>query len=394
MKKSLVPLALGTFGLGIAEFAMMSILPYVAKDMSVSIPAAGHLISAYALGVCVGAPVMLLSARKFPLKKVLFLLILLYALGNALAGISHDYWFMLGMRFISGLPHGAFFGVGSIVAEKLADDGKSARALAFMVSGMTLANLIGVPLGAYICNHFSWRFIFYITGAWGAFNLFCLLKWMPSLAPLPNNGFRGQFSFLKKAEPWLILLATGLGNCGIFCFYCYISPLMTGVSGFSASDMTWIMVLSGVSMVLGNIFGGKLSDHYSSTSVVAFAYSMAALALVVIFFLPSIPFLAILMMCVCTCCLFMVGAPNQLLVLQNSRGGEMMGAAMIQIAFNMGNALGSYSGGLPIDNNMGVNVSSIIGMGYLIVAVFFVMLLVRRQKSRERLMVTPIVNKI
>ncbi len=394
MKKSLVPLALGTFGLGMAEFVMMSILPYVAKDMNVSIPAAGHLISAYALGVCVGAPVMLLSARKFPLKKVLFLLILIYAIGNTLAGLSHNYWFMLGMRFISGLPHGAFFGVGSIVAEKLADDGKSSSALAFMVSGMTIANLIGVPLGAYICNHFSWRFIFYVTGVWGAFNLFFLLKWMPSIAPLPNNGLRGQFSFLKKMEPWLILLATGLGNCGIFCFYCYVSPYLTGMSGFSAADMTWIMVLSGVSMVLGNIIGGKLSDRFRSASVVGFAYSIAAMALIVLFLLPSASFLAIAMMCICTSCLFMVGAPNQLLVLQNSRGGEMMGAAMIQIAFNLGNALGSYSGGLPIDNNIGVNFASIIGMGYLIVAIFIVSILVRRQKSKEQLMVTPLITKL
>ncbi len=390
MKKSLVPLALGTFGLGIAEFVMMSILPYVANDMSVSIPSAGHLISAYALGVCVGAPVMLLSARKFPLKKVLFFLIFLYAIGNTIAGLSHNYWFMLAMRFISGLPHGAFFGVGSIAAEKLADEGKSSSALAFMVSGMTIANLIGVPLGAYICNHFSWRFIFYITGAWGALNLFFLLKWMPSIAPLPDSGLKGQFRFLKNTEPWLILLATGLGNCGIFCFYCYIAPLMTDMSGFSASDMTWIMVLSGVSMVLGNIFGGKLSDRYRSASVVAFAYSMAAVAMVIIFLLPFVSYLSIIMMCICTCCLFMVGAPNQLMVLQNSRGGEMMGAAMIQIAFNLGNALGSYSGGLSIDYNMGVNYASFIGMGYLIIAVLFVMLLLRRQKLREQLIVSPV----
>ncbi len=393
MKKSLIPLALGTFGLGIAEFVMMSILPYVANDMSVSIPAAGHLISAYALGVCVGAPVMLMSARKFPLKKVLFFLIFLYAVGNTMAGLSHNYWFMLAMRFISGLPHGAFFGVGSIAAEKLADEGKSSTALAFMVSGMTIANLIGVPLGAYICNHFSWRFIFYITGAWGALNLFFLLKWMPSIAPLPDSGLKGQFKFLMNAEPWLILLATGLGNCGIFCFYCYIAPLMTDMSGFSASDMTWIMMLSGISMVLGNIFGGKLSDKYRSASVVAFAYSMAAIALVITFFLPFVSILSIIMMCICTCCLFMVGAPNQLMVLQNSRGGEMMGAAMIQIAFNLGNALGSYSGGLSIDYNMGVNYASIIGMGYLIIAVLFVLLLLRRQKTKEQLIVKPIVTK-
>ncbi len=380
MKKSLLPLALGTFGLGMAEFVMMSILPYVAKDMAVSIPAAGHLISAYALGVCVGAPLMLLIARKFPLKTVLFFLIAIYAMGNAFAGLSHNYWVMMTMRFVSGLPHGAFFGVGSIVAEKLADKGKSARAVAFMVSGMTVANLIGIPLGAYICNHFSWRYIFYITGIWGSLNLVALLKWMPSIPPLPNDGFRRQFRFLKNPEPWYILLATGLGNCGIFCYYCYISPLMTDMSGFQLDDITWIMVISGVSMVIGNILGGKLSDKFSSAGVVQLAYTMAAIALIIIFFLPHISIISITMMSVATCCLFMVGAPNQLLVIQNSRGGEMMGAAFIQVAFNLGNALGSYSGGLSIDYKIGVNYASIIGTGYLIIAVLFVSLLVKRQK--------------
>ncbi len=381
MKKSLLPLAFGTFGLGIAEFVMMSIIQFVAKDMGVSIPAAGHLISAYALGVCVGAPLMLLIARKFPLKPVLFALIAVYAIGNTFAGFSQSYWFMMGMRFISGLPHGAFFGVGSIVAEKLADKGKSAQAVAFMVSGMTLANLIGIPIGAYICNHLTWRYIFYMTGAWGTLNLLALLKWMPSIPPVPNKGFRSQFSFLKNPEPWYILLATGLGNCGIFCYYCYVSPLMTGMSGFQLSDMTAIMILSGVSMVIGNIIGGKLSDKIGSATVVASAYTLAAIALIVIFMAPYNSYLSLAMMSIATCCLFMVGAPNQLLVLQNSRGGEMMGAAFIQVAFNLGNALGSYSGGLSIDYNVGVNYASMIGTGYLVIAVLFVSLLMKKQRA-------------
>ncbi len=382
MKKSLLPLAFGTFGLGISEFVMMSILPWVAKDMAVTIPEAGHLISAYALGVCVGAPVMLLSARKFPLKNVLFILIFVYALGNLMAGLSGNYWLMMGMRFVSGLPHGAFFGVGSIVAEKLADRGKSARAVAFMVSGMTVANLIGVPLGTFICNLLSWRYIFYITGAWGVVNLYFLYRWMPYIAPMPNTGIRGQFKFLKNPAPWFILLATGLGNCGIFCYYCYIAPLMTDMAGFKPADMTWIMILSGMSMVLGNIIGGKMSDKFSSASVVGFAYSLAAVTLVFVFLWPGYSFLAIVLMCLATGCLFMVGAPQQLLVLQNSRGGEMMGAAFIQIAFNFGNALGSYSGGLPIDKDMGVNYSSLIGTGYLVLAILCVVVLIRLQKRK------------
>ena len=153
MKKSLTALAFGTLGLGIAEFVMMGILPDVAKDLHISIPQAGHFISAYALGVCVGAPGMVLVARTRPLKHILLGLMVIYICGNLCAAASVNYWMMLMMRFISGLPHGAFFGVGSIVAERVADKGKSSQAVALMVSGMTIANLFGVPLGTFMSNN-------------------------------------------------------------------------------------------------------------------------------------------------------------------------------------------------------------------------------------------------
>jgi Arabinose efflux permease len=385
MKKSLLPLALGTFGLGISEFVMMGILPFVSRDLGVSIPEAGHLISAYALGVSVGAPVMLLGARKFSLKKVLFLLIFIYALGNALTGLSGGYSIMLAMRFVSGLPHGAFFGVGSIVAKRIAQEGKSAQALAFMISGMTVANLLGVPLGAYITNHYSWRIIFYGTGIWGVLNLLALVKFLPSQPPVPDTGLKGQFRFMKNIEPWLILIATGLGSGGVFCYYSYIAPLMTGLSGFTTADMTWIMVLSGCSMVVGNLIGGKLSDRFRSSAIVCLGYSIAALALMTVFFYARHSMISLSMMCVSSFCLFGVASAVQLLILQNARGGEMMGAAFIQIAFNMGNALGAYSGGLPIDLGMSVNYSAIIGTVFLSVAAMAVFIFMRKQQMEERL---------
>lgn len=154
MKKSLIALAFGTLGLGIAEFVMMAILPYVAKDLHISIPTAGHLISAYALGVCAGAP-MLTLARKLPLKKILLGLVAIMMIGNICAASSPNYGFMLIARFISGLPHGAYFGVASIVAEKLADKGKGSEAVSIMIAGMTIANLFGVPLGTSLSTLLS-----------------------------------------------------------------------------------------------------------------------------------------------------------------------------------------------------------------------------------------------
>lgn len=368
MKKSLLTLSFGTFGLGMAEFVMMGILPNVARDFNVSIPQAGHLISAYALGVCVGAPLMVLIARTYPLKKILLALVTLYALGNFFTALSPSYWAIFTMRFVSGLPHGAFFGVGAIVAEKLADKGKSARALALMVTGMTVANLAGVPIGTFLSNHFSWRIIFMFTGAWGAFNLLAMMRWLPQMDALPNNGLRGQFGFMRNLSPWLLITATAFANGGIFCMYSYVNPLMTGMGGFSADSMSWIMVLCGLAMVTGNLIGGRLSDKFDMPTVLSSVQGIAAIALVGLFFAVGIAPMALLLLVICAASLFAFSAPTQLLLLQNSRGGEMMGAAFLQIAFNMGNAIGAWSGGAAIDAGNSVNYTAMIGAAYLLVA--------------------------
>ena len=171
MKKSLIALAFGTLGLGIAEFVMMGILPDVARDLGISIATAGHLISAYALGVCVGAP-MLILARRYHLKYILMFLVGVMMLGNVCAALSPNYWVMLVARFISGLPHGAYFGVASIVAEKLADKGRGSEAVSIMIAGMTIANLFGVPLGTALSASISWRLTFLLVGCWGVIILY------------------------------------------------------------------------------------------------------------------------------------------------------------------------------------------------------------------------------
>ena len=222
MKKSLIALAFGTLGLGIAEFVMMGILPDVAKDLGISIPMAGHFISAYALGVCVGAPVLTL-ARKYPLKHILLVLVTLIMIGNICAATAPNYWILLAARFISGLPHGAYFGVGSIVAERLADKGKGSEAVSIMIAGMTIANLFGVPLGTSLSTMLSWRATFLLVGIWGIVILYYIWRWVPHVEGLKDTGFKGQFHFLKTPAPWLILGATALGNGGVFCWYSYIN---------------------------------------------------------------------------------------------------------------------------------------------------------------------------
>ena len=315
MKKSLIALAFGTLGLGIAEFVMMGILPDVAKALNISIATAGHLISAYAIGVCVGAP-LLIIARKYPLKNILLVLVSMIMLGNIIAASAPNYWILMLGRFISGLPHGAYFGVGSIVAEKLADKGKGSEAVSIMIAGMTVANLFGVPLGTSLSAAISWRMTFLLVGVWGVLILYYIWRWVPQVEKLPDTGFKGQFRFLKSPAPWLILGATMLGNGGVFCWYSYINPLLTHVSGFRPESITLLMVLAGFGMVVGNLVSGRLSDRFTPGRVAAFTQGSLSILLLLIYFLASISWLSVILMCLCTAGLFALSSPQQVLLIR------------------------------------------------------------------------------
>lgn len=382
MKKSLIALGFGTLGLGIAEFVMMAILPYVAKELHISIPTAGHLISAYALGVCAGAP-MLTLARKLPLKNILLGLVTIMMIGNICAALSPHYWFMIGARFISGLPHGAYFGVASIVAEKLADKGKGSEAVSIMIAGMTIANLFGVPLGTSLSTLLSWRLTFLLVGIWGVIVLYFIWKWVPQVEGLPDTGFKGQFHFLKTTAPWLILGATMFGNGSVFCWYSYINPLLTHVSGFSANSITLLMILAGGGMVVGNLLGGRLADKYTPGRVAAVTQITIGFALLSIFFAARIDCLTALLMFLCTMGLFAVSSPLQVSILHFAKGGELLGAACIQVAFNLGNALGATLGALPLKAGLGYQYPALIGVPFAFLGCILLIVFSRKYETKS-----------
>ena len=373
MKKSLIALAFGTLGLGIAEFTMMGILPYVAADLDISIPTAGHFISAYALGVCFGAPI-LLWARRYPLKHILLGLMALMMVGNLCASVSTSYWMLLAARFISGLPHGAYFGVASIVASRLADEGRGAEAVSIMVAGMTVANLFGVPLGTSLSHLLSWRVTFLLVGLWSVIVLYYIWRWVPHVQGLQDTGFKGQFRFLRRPAPWLVLGATALGNGGVFCWYSYINPLLTDVSGFSSESITSLMVLAGFGMVAGNLISGRLSDRYTPGRVAMTVQGALCAILLLIFLLSSNPWCSALLMTLCTAGLFAVSSPEQVLIIRVAPAGEMLGGAAVQMAFNLGNAVGAYAGGLAV--GAGYQYTALLGVpfalcGFVLCYVFY-----------------------
>lgn len=303
-------------------------------------------------------------------------------LGNVCAALSPNYWVMLVARFISGLPHGAYFGVASIVAEKLADKGRGSEAVSIMIAGMTIANLFGVPLGTALSASISWRLTFLLVGCWGVIILYYMWRWVPRVENLPDTGLRGQFRFLKSPAPWLILGATLLGNGGTFAWYSYVTPLLTNIAGFPARMITFLMVLAGFGMVVGNLAGGRLSDRFSPGRVAAFAQGMICVALLFIFFFAHISWLAVGLMCLCTAGLFAVSSPQQVLLIRYSKGGEMLGAASVQVAFNLGNAIGAYVGGLPLQAGMSYSYPALVGAPFAFVGCLLLVTFFRKYERR------------
>ncbi|MBR6035400.1 MAG: MFS transporter [Bacteroidaceae bacterium] len=389
MKKALVTLALGTFGLGVTEFAMMGILPFIAADFGVSIAEAGHLISSYALGVCVGAPLMVAFMRTWRLKKIVVLLMGVYFVASVSMAFSPEYYSMLASRFMAGLPHGAYFGVASIIADRLSKGRKSATAVAIMCSGMSVANLVGIPFGTFICQVASWRYIFAFSAVWGLITLFSIWRFIPSMEALPDVGAKGQFRFLKSLAPWLLIAATLLGNGGIFCYFSYYAPLLTNHSGISVTLLPLMSVIAGAGMVVGNMTGGMLSDRIGAGHTGRLLQIIMFVSLLSIFLFSHIGWLSVVLMCITTFCLFGVGSPQQLLLLRFSKGGDLLAGCMVQLAFNFGNAVGAYLGGVPLTEGYDYNYTALPGIIMVAIGIICYTIFCRRYERLASASTSP-----
>nr|WP_159464158.1 MFS transporter AraJ [Scandinavium goeteborgense] len=355
MKKVILSLALGTFGLGMAEFGIMGVLTELASNVGISIPMAGHMISWYAFGVVIGAPVIALFSNRFSLKHILLFLVILCLVGNAIFTLSSSYWMLAVGRMVSGFPHGAFFGVGAIILSKLASPGKVTSAVAGMISGMTIANLLGVPLGTWLSQEFSWRYTFLLIAMFNIAVMASVAFWVPNITDNAQTKLRNQFHFLKSPAPWFIFAATLFGNAGVFAWFSYIKPFMMTVAGFSEGKMTVIMMLAGLGMVSGNLLSGRLSGKFSPLSIAIVTDLVIALSLGLLFLFGGGQFTSLGLTFICCMGLFALSAPLQILLLQNAKGGEMLGAAGGQMAFNLGSAVGAYCGGLMLTAGFAYN---------------------------------------
>jgi DHA1 family arabinose polymer transporter-like MFS transporter len=378
-----MPLAIGGFGIGMTEFVMMGILPDVAASLHISIPEAGHLISAYALGVVVGAPTLVGALGRRSPKSILIGLMILFTVFNAFSAFAPNYSVLLVSRFLAGLPHGAFFGVGAVVASRLADKGKKATAVATMFAGLTIANIIGVPIGTYVGHNFGWRFTFIIVAAIGVLAAVSLKQWIPYLEPNRSGGFIADLHIFRRIDLWLAVAITSIGTGGLFAWFSYIAPLLTDVSLFSPGSIPLIMTLAGVGMTVGNLVGGRLADKIAPIkAIIILMTSMAVLVSLNAAFAGYRPAILILTFLTGANAMAM-GAPIQILLIQHSKGSEMLGASLGQASFNIGNAIGAFLGGIPLTLGYGYTSPQWIAAALAVTGAFLSTIMLMKNKSRR-----------
>ncbi|MEN2489950.1 MFS transporter [Flavobacterium sp. B11] len=382
MKKSLIALSLGGLTIGITEFVMMGLLPDIAADMKVSIPVAGYLISSYALGVVIGAPLLVIAGRNYAPKKMLLILALMLAVFNALSIIAPSYNILFASRFLSGLPHGAFFGVGAVVASRLADKGKEAQAISIMFAGLTIANLIGVPIGTYIGHHFIWRYTFVLIAIVGLLTFLAIYLWMPNLEKGESVNMKTQLQFFKKTEAWLIIGITAIGFGGLFAWISYIAPLLINVSKFSPEDVSSILILAGLGMVVGNFVGGKLADRFSPAPTTLALLLVMSTDLILVYFFSFNQYVSLFLTFLTGAISFSVIAPIQMLMIRTAKGAEMIASASLQGSFNIGNALGAFLGGLPLAAGFSYSSPNLIGVVMSVIGMIITFILMRLHQKQ------------
>jgi DHA1 family inner membrane transport protein len=348
----LIALALSAFAIGTTEFVIMGLLPQVASSLAVSIPAAGWLVSGYALGVFFGAPVMAIATQKLPHRSALLALMGIFMLGNFLCAIAPNYQFLMAARIITALCHGAFFGIGAVEAASLVPENKRAQAVALMFTGLTLANVLGVPLGTALGQAAGWRTTFWaVTGLGGAafVSLFFLLPRHVKPAHGPN--MLGELAALR-GPVWLALTITVVSSASMFALFTYIAPILNNITGVSPRGVTYTLFLAGIGLTVGNIIGGRLADWRLGAAMTSMFLALAIILMVFTFTARNV-MPAEITLFVWAVCGFAVVPALQINVVNFASGAPNLISTLNIAAFNGGNALGAWVGGQVIAHGLG-----------------------------------------
>ncbi|MFF1479475.1 MFS transporter [Streptomyces sp. NPDC058301] len=360
MPLALLALAIGAFGIGTTEFVIMGLLPEVADTFDVTIPMAGYLVTGYALGVVLGAPLMTVLGTRISRRRMLMLLMGFFVVGNVLSAFAPVFGLMLAGRLVASLAHGAFFGIGSVVAADLVAPEKKAGAIAMMFTGLTVANVIGVPLGTLVGQQVGWRTTFFIVAALGVVGLLGVAKLVPDMPKAEGVRLRHEIAAFRNVQVLLAMAMTVLGFGGVFAAITYITPMMTHVTGYADGSVTWLLVLFGLGMVAGNLIGGRFADRalmpmlYVSLSGLAVVLALFTLtahdktaSAVTVFLIGALGFATV--------------PPLQKRVLDQAAGAPTLASAVNIGAFNLGNALSAWLGGLVIAAGLGYTAPNWVG---------------------------------
>ncbi|MFI7869747.1 MFS transporter [Streptomyces salinarius] len=360
MPLALLALAIGAFGIGTTEFVIMGVLPQVAGDFGVTIPTAGWLVSGYALGVVIGAPLLTVLGTRVSRKKMLMFLMGLFIAGNALSAAAPSFGLMLTGRIVASLAHGAFFGIGSVVAADLVAPQKKASAISLMFMGLTVANIVGVPGGTYIGQAAGWRVTFTIVAALGVVGLLGVARLVPETGRPESVSVRGEFAAFRNVQVWLAMAMTVLGYGGVFAAITYITPMMTEVAGYTEGAVTWLLVLFGVGMFLGNLLGGRFADRALMPMLFT---ALAALTAALLLFTATAhnKVLAAITLSLIGALGFATVPPLQKWVLDQASAAPTLASAANIGAFNLGNALAAWLGGVVIAAGLGFTAPNWIG---------------------------------
>ncbi len=357
----LMPLALyaltaGAFGIGVTEFVIMGLLLDVSADLGVSISAAGLLISGYALGVVVGAPILGAISSRWSRKTLLLALMVVFTVGNLACALAPDYWTLMAARVLTAFAHASFFGVGSVVATGLVPANKKASAIAIMFTGLTVANILGVPFGTWLGQAYGWRSTFWAVTLIGILAFVVIALLVPRDSPSNKNeeSSQGVLAVLSRRAVLLGLLTTVLSWVGVFAGFTYIAPILTEITGFSEAAVSPILLVFGGGLVVGNLLGGWLADRHLLPTMIG---SLVALSAVLLAMTVAIhqPVLAVIAIGLFGAAAFATVSPLQMWVLQKAEGaGQGLASSFNIAAFNLGNAIGAWLGGAVIDHGPGL----------------------------------------
>lgn len=377
MPLSLLMLALSAFAIGTTEFVIMGLLPDVAADLGVSIPGAGWLVTGYALGVAIGAPFMAMVTAKLPRKAALVSLMVIFIVGNLLCALASDYNVLMFARIVTALCHGAFFGIGSVVAANLVAPNRRASAVAMMFTGLTLANVLGVPLGTALGQYAGWRSTFFAVTVIGVISLIGLIKFLPAKRDEEKLDMRAELAALRGAGVWLSLSMTVMFAASVFALFTYMAPLLGEVTGVSPRGVTWTLLLIGLGLTLGNVIGGKLADRNMSRTLIGVFIVMAVVSSVLTWTSSSLIPTEITLFIWATAGFAAVPA-LQINVMTFGKAAPNLISTLNIGAFNVGNALGAWIGGSVIAHGFGLNSVPLAAAALAVIALLLTLITFRQ----------------